>query len=78
MVSNAADLPLENVDNVIEHLTRLSFLGVETSPDVFSFSEEIKEYKKNKVLAGKFSAAIGVEKRFEINRAFRAYLEIRD
>jgi hypothetical protein len=40
------------------------------------FSEETRELKRNMVLGEKYAAASGREKRFEINRAFRAYLEI--
>jgi nucleoside 2-deoxyribosyltransferase len=76
IVSRAADFPVEKVDYAVEHLLRLSFLGIETSSDVFAFSEESRELKKNKVLGEKFISSSGQEKRFEIGRAFRAYLEV--
>jgi hypothetical protein len=76
IVSRASDLPLEKVDPSVEHLIKLSFLGIEIATDEFAFSEETRELKRNKVLGEKYAAASGCEKRFEINRAFRAYLEI--
>ena len=74
-VSKAA-LPTEKVDYVVEHLIRLTFLGLEVGPDKFAFSDESRELKRNQALARRYAEQSNIETRMEINRAFRAYLEI--
>jgi hypothetical protein len=76
IVSRAGDLPIEKVDYAIEHLLKLSFLGIETNTDIFAFSEETRELKRNKVLGENYIATTGQDRRYEIGRPFRAYLEI--
>jgi hypothetical protein len=76
LVSGASDLPIEKVDYAIEHLIKLSFLGIETAHEHFMFPDESRELKKVKVLGEKYAVSSGHERRFEVNRAFRAYLEV--
>jgi hypothetical protein len=69
-------IDIEKVDPVISHLVKLTFLGLEVAKDRFSYSDEPKELKKNVVLADRYSEGEGRERRYVINPAFRAYLEI--
>jgi hypothetical protein len=75
LVAKAAIEP-EKLDDVVAHLVKLSFLGVETSEGVFAFADEPRELKKNKVLADHFAASVNRPRHFQIHTAFRAYLEI--
>src|SRR6202795_2415081 len=71
----AAKIPENLHADVLEHLVKLSFLGMEVGPDEFAFSEEPGEYKKNAILAKKMQLDEG-DRRYQIHPAFRAYLEI--
>jgi hypothetical protein len=73
----AANIPDELHADVIEHLVKLSFLGLEVGNDQFAFSEEPREYKKNSILANKLEKQHG-EPRFQVHPAFRSYLGIPD
>jgi len=75
LVSRAA-IETDKLDDVVSHLVKLSFLGVETSDGVFAFADEPRELKKNKVLADHFIARLGGDRRFQVNPAFRSFLEI--
>ena len=66
----------EKVNDVVSHLIKLSFLGVETSSNVFAYADEPRELKKNRVLSDHLIELTGSEKRYEINPPFRSYLEI--
>ncbi|MGH9692080.1 MAG: P-loop ATPase, Sll1717 family, partial [Candidatus Acidiferrales bacterium] len=73
----AAKIPDGLYTDVTEHLVKLSFLGIEVSPNKFAFSEEPREYRKNVILASKLQS--DQEKmRYQVHPAFRAYLEIAD
>jgi hypothetical protein len=71
-----ANIPPEQVDGVIDHLVRLSFLGVEVADQNFSYSDEPRELKKNRVLSDRFLDGNEEGRRYEINPPFRSYLEI--
>jgi len=73
-----AGITREKLDDVVNHLVKLSFLGVETFEEGFAFADEPRELKKNKVLADHFVAQVNRERRFQVNQAFRSYLEIDD
>lgn len=73
-----ANIPVEQVDYAIEHLIRLSFLGVETSSDGFVFSDESRELRRNAVLAQRYCEQTNNDPRYLINRAFRAFLRVND
>ena len=75
-IVSKAEVPTEQVDHVIGHLVRLSFLGLEVRPDEFAFSEEVRELKQNIVLAERFGSTSSNPTRFQIHPAFRAYLRI--
>jgi hypothetical protein len=68
----------DRLTEVIEHLVGLSFLGLEVRPGVFLYSEETRELKKNSVLKSRYLQQSLHGERFEINKPFRAYLEIPD
>jgi hypothetical protein len=72
----ARAIPREKVEDVVTHLVRLSFLGLEVSEGMFAWSDESREHKKNRVLSDRFLVESGGERRYEINPPFRAYLEI--
>jgi hypothetical protein len=66
----------EIVDLVISHLIKLTFFGLETTKGRFVYSDEPKELQKKLILADRYAEIEGRERRYEINAAFRAYLEI--
>jgi hypothetical protein len=66
----------ETVDIVISHLIKLTFFGLEIAKDRFIYSDEPKELKKNLILADRYAESSGCERRYEINAAFRSYLEV--
>ena len=73
-----AGIASERVGAVVSHLVKLTFLGVEVTEGQFSYSDEPKELKKNKVLADRLAGGSGGGRRYEVGPAFRSYLEIRD
>jgi hypothetical protein len=76
MLVSRADVSTEKVDEVVDHLVKLSFLGVEIENEVFAYSDEPRELKKNKVLSDHFVEQRGGRRHYEINPPFRSYLEI--
>lgn len=72
-----AGIPENLHANVLDHLVKLSFLGMEVGPNEFAFSEEPGEYKKNAILARKVEQNED-DRRYQIHPAFRAYLDIHD
>lgn len=71
-------IPIEKVDHVVEHLVKLSFLGLEVSKDKFAYSDEVRTLRKHQVLSQRFLETTGAERQYEINFPFRAYLEINE
>jgi hypothetical protein len=74
---STAGIEAEGVDSVISHLIKLTFLGMEISEDRFVYSDEPKNLMKYCILADRFKRA-DCERRYEINPAFRGYLEVRE
>ena len=74
-VSNTS-IDIEKVDDVIAHLVALTFLGLEVSIGHFAYSDEPKHLKKNVILAQRVAKEENREPRYEVNPAFRAFLEI--
>jgi hypothetical protein len=66
----------DKVEDAIEHLLRLSFLGTEISPQRFVFSDESRELRRNQVLARRYCEQAGCTPRYQIHRAFRAFLRV--
>jgi hypothetical protein len=62
-------------NHVIEQLCKLSFLGPETSPNVFRYIEDPADYRKVEAIARKFN---NDKARFQINLPFHGYLELED
>jgi hypothetical protein len=75
---SSAGIDAEKVDDVIGQLVSLTFLAVEVSQGKFSYADEKKELQKNVVLASRFAASHGGERRYEVNAPFRAYLELQE
>jgi hypothetical protein len=75
---SASGVYAEKVDSVIEHLVKLTFIGLEVSREQFVYSDEPKELRKNLILANRFTKSENTEPRYEINPAFRSYLEVRE
>ena len=73
---SSAGVAAESVEDVISQLVSLTFLGLEVSRGRFAYADEKKELQKNVVLASRFAASQGDERRYEINAPFRSYLEL--
>ena len=66
----------ERWEELTEHLVRLSFLGVEIEEGKFAFSEENRDFKLNQVMSSRYRERCSLPTRFEINKPFRAYLQV--
>jgi len=66
----------DKLDEVVELLIDLTFLGVETRPDQFNFLHNEDERQKLMAMASKMARKRGDESRYQINRPFHSYLEI--
>jgi hypothetical protein len=73
---SSAGVEAESVDDVIAHLVRLTFLGLEVGEGRFEFSDQTRELKKIRLLAERYARGRNSERRLEVNSAFRSYLEI--
>ena len=71
-----AGIAIERSDEIVNHLVRLSFFGLEIDEDRFAFAEESRELRKNHVLSNRFYETHELPRRYEINKPFRAYLEV--
>lgn len=72
----AAGIAADGVDEVIERLRDLSFLGLEVADGNFRYSESPDDARLVEARSSRFRRDSGNEPRFEIHPAFRAYLEI--
>jgi hypothetical protein len=72
-----AGLPHELQEPLIDHLIRLTFLGIEVDENKFVFSEDPKEQKRNQILGAKLARQLKNKRRFHIHRAFHSFLGIR-
>ena len=70
-----AGISEERIESTIDVLHDLTFLGREVDADRFVFSDTPEDSEKNKILAQKFAWKKGLEERFQIHKAFRAFLE---
>ena len=70
-----AGIPEEMTKRMIDVLHDLTFLGLEVEEGRFVFSDAPKESRRNKTLARRFAQKKGQEERFQIHKAFRAFLE---
>jgi hypothetical protein len=77
-IASRVSIQKDKVPEVIEHLIRLSFLGVEIDEGIFAYSEEARERKKNTVISDRFYKESDRSRRYEVSQPFRAYLEVRD
>jgi hypothetical protein len=68
----------DEVPNIVTQLCLATFLGIEIGPGNFRFAEDVAEYKKLNVLASRFREETGLPPRYQINKAFRAFLEIQE
>ena len=68
----------EMVEPTIDVLHDLTFLGLEIEEGRFAFSEAPEESRKYKIFAQRFAQDKGQEARFQVHKAFRAFLETRD
>ncbi|MEI9476678.1 MAG: hypothetical protein WCO26_08890 [Deltaproteobacteria bacterium] len=73
-----ARVPEGKLTQIIDHLINLSFLGLEIDEGEFTFSDDPKDYLKNNVLAERLVEGSGRVRRYKINPAFCAYLEIKE
>lgn len=73
----SAGLPLELKDSLIDHLIRLTFLGIEIDENRFVFTEDPKELKRNQILSSKLSRQLKRKRQFKIHPAFYSFLDIR-
>lgn len=74
-ILQSAGISDERIDSTIELLHDLTFLGIEVREDQFAFSEDPESSRKNKILARNFAKMKQQEERFQIHKAFRAFLE---
>ena len=70
-----AEVPEDMLESAIDVFHDLTFLGLEIDRNTFVFSDAPEESRKNKVLARRFARKNGHEERFQIHKAFRAFLE---
>ena len=73
----AAGISDEMIERTIDLLHDLTFLGLEVEGD-FVFSDAPEKSRKNKILARRFADKKQQEERFQIHKAFRAFLEIEE
>src|SRR5262249_52521404 len=64
------------VQNIITQLCLVTFFGIEVGPVNFRFAEDVAEYKKLNVLASRFREETSSPPRYQVNKAFWAFLEI--
>jgi len=70
-------MPENELEDVIDALTGLTFIGLEVAPNRFAFLYDEDITTKFEVMARKTAAELGSGvRRYRINKAFQAYLEI--
>lgn len=71
------NIPENKFSDVIDHLCKLTFLGVEVSKNKFDYMYDEEDERKLLVLSRKFLEKTSpAQRRFKINKPFQAYLEI--
>lgn len=73
-----ARVPRGDRGSVISHLVNLTFLGIETSQNVFRFAEDEQDTRINSVLSEKLAEQLGRSPRYKINPAFCSFLQVRE
>ena len=73
-----ASITEKMIEPTIDVLHDLTFLGLEIEQGKFVYSDAPEESRKNKILARGFTEEKGQEGRFQIHKAFRAFLETKD
>jgi hypothetical protein len=73
-----AGIDEDTMDYVMDRLTAVSFLGVETGPNRFQYIEGESDSLKLDVLARKYCEQSRHEPRYSIHPAYRTYLEIQE
>lgn len=74
----SAGISDESINSTINLLHDLTFLGIEVGEDKFVFSQEPESSRKNKIMARRFAEIKNQENRYQIHKAFRAFLEINE
>ena len=72
-----ADVAESDVDQLIAHLCELSFLGLEVAAGDFRFAENAQDYQKLEAQKRKHHAIKGGVMRYNINKPFWSFLEIK-
>ncbi len=73
-----AGVSTEDMEEAVEYLRSLSFLGLETDEGKFEFAEDPKDLAKIAALSRRRGESGGVDRRYAVHPAFRPYLEIPD
>ncbi len=71
-----ANIPEGRIDEIIDYLCSLTFLGLEVRDNEYRFADDPQDNRKNQVLARKLSETRGASTRYMVNHAFWAFLEI--
>ncbi len=71
----SAEISEKMIEPTIDVLHDLTFLGLEIEEVRFVFSDAPEKSRKNKILARRFAGKKGREERFQVHKAFRAFLE---
>ena len=74
-VLRSSKIPEEMIESTINVLRDLTFLGLEVKEGEFAFPDTPEESRKIEKLADRFAQEKEQEERFQIHKAFRAFLE---
>lgn len=74
-VLRSAGVPEQMITSMVDILHDLTFLGPEVEAGRFAFSDEPERSRKNKIMARRFAKKNSQEERFQIHKAFQAFLE---
>ena len=64
------------IEEILQHLVALSFLGRETAEGQFEFAENPRDQRRLDALARAFATSNGADPRYRIHPAYQAYLEV--
>jgi hypothetical protein len=68
----------DDLDDVVEILRGLSFVGIEVRDGEFEYSEDARDMQRANALARRLAEKRGAPERYRIHPAFRPFLEITD
>jgi len=71
-----AGLASDLKESLMDHLIKLTFLGIEVDEGEFVFSEDPKELKRNNIIGSKLARQLKRKRRFKIHPAFYAFLGV--